>query len=78
MKTLLVVAVLLLAGCAAPRILGADENGVIVAMGGGSEQDTAAVAGQHCSRFGRIAKPAATSANSPSSSPAILFDCVTP
>ena len=78
MRNLLCLTAVVLAGCAPPRILGANENGVIVAMGGRSEQEALAVAEQHCKRFGRVPKPAASSAGSAGASPAILFDCVTP
>jgi hypothetical protein len=78
MRILICLAALVLAGCAPPRILGSNENGVIVAMGGRSEQEAVAVAEQHCRRFGRVARPAAASAGSAGASPAILFDCVSP
>ena len=78
MRTLICLAVVLLAGCAPPRILGSNENGVIVAVGGRPEQEAVALAEQHCKRFGRRAKAAGTSAGSAGASPAILFDCVNP
>ena len=78
MRILTCLVFMALAGCAQPRILGSNENGVIVAMGGRSEQEAVAVAEQHCKRFGRVPRPAASSAGSAGASPAILFDCVNP
>ncbi len=76
MRAFLILAFLALGGCVAPRSLGADENGIIDALGGASEEAAAAMATQHCGRYGRVARPDVLSASSAGSSPAILFNCV--